>query len=56
MYKLQKDEGTIGWIVENKEELLITDTLNDLRLHLSTAGVLIYLCYCKYLFLMRMKM
>ena len=27
----KKDEGTIGWIVENKEELLITDTLNDLR-------------------------
>ncbi|MFW5648998.1 MAG: HD domain-containing phosphohydrolase, partial [Candidatus Alkaliphilus sp. MAG34] len=26
-----KDEGTIGWIVENKEELLVTDTLNDPR-------------------------
>jgi len=27
----KKDEGTIGWIVENKEELLVTDTLNDPR-------------------------
>lgn len=27
----EKDEGTIGWIVENKEEALITDAQNDPR-------------------------
>lgn len=27
----ERDEGTIGWIVENKEELLVTDTSNDPR-------------------------
>ncbi|HZJ76821.1 MAG TPA: HD domain-containing phosphohydrolase, partial [Oscillospiraceae bacterium] len=28
----KKDEGAIGWVVENKEELLITDALDDPRL------------------------